>query len=295
MSWIALAVGLYLAWTVALYLGQRNMIFVGRTLPAPPDPAPGPGVEIWWLPTSGGEVEAWYHPPARGGRDGAEGVSPPATGDPGSDPASVRSRPVPALVFAHGNGERIDDWTGAFRPLADRGVAVLLVEYPGYGRSEGVPTEASVTETMIAAYDRLAARPEVDPARIVGLGRSLGGGAVAVLSRHRPLRALVLQSTFTSVRTFAARYLVPSFLVRDPFDALQAVGAFEGPVLVAHGLRDQVIPYAHGERLAAAAVQGRLVTWPCGHNDCPLDWGAWLDELMDFLAAHDIHPNGEGS
>lgn len=276
MTWIVLPVVLYLLWATALFLGQRGMLFVGRSLPAPRQPTLGEGVETWWLSTSVGEVEAWYHPPSTVGDGG-----PPA----GS---------APAVLFAHGNGERIDDWAGVYQPLADRGVGVLLVEYPGYGRSEGTPTEASVTETMMEAFDRLAARPEVDPDRVVGLGRSLGGGAVAVLSRHRPLRALVLQSTFTSVRAFASRYLLPSFLVRDPFDALQAVRIYDGPVLVLHGRRDGVIPYAHGQRLARATSRARLVTWRCGHNDCPPDWGVWLDELTGFLEEHGIHPPSPG-
>jgi hypothetical protein len=203
----------------------------------------------------GGEVEAWYHPPS--GREAAG----------------------PAVLFFHGNGERIDDWAGAFHPLVGRGVAVLVVEYPGYGRSGGRPTQASITETAIRAYDRLVARPEVDPDRVVGLGRSLGGGAVMALSRERTLAAVVLQSTFTDVRRFARRYLAPGFLVRDTFDNLEAVEAFSGPVLVVHGTEDRLVPVEHGRALADAAERGRLVTHPCAHNDCPPDWDLFLDRV----------------
>jgi hypothetical protein len=95
--------------------------------------------------------------------------------------------------------------------------------------------------------------------------------------------ALVLQSTFTSVRSFAWRYLMPPFLVRDPFDNLAAVRGFTGPVLVIHGRRDGIIPFRHGEALAAAAREGSLVPLECGHNDCPPDWSAYLDILEAFL------------
>src|SRR5690606_14605281 len=109
------------------------------------------------------------------------------------------------------------------RPYRELGLAVLLVEYPGYGRSGGSPSEASITRAALAAYDRLVARADIDPARIVLHGRSLGGGVVAVLSDARAAAALVLESSFTGVTAFASGMLLPPLLVRDPFDV-------EGPV-----------------------------------------------------------------
>ena len=74
---------------------------------------------------------------------------------------------------------------------------------PGYGRSAGSPSEKSITEAFLAAYDAITTRDDVDPSQVILFGRSLGGGAVCALSKYRPIKALILMSTFTSVRSMA--------------------------------------------------------------------------------------------
>jgi fermentation-respiration switch protein FrsA (DUF1100 family) len=165
------------------------------------------------------------------------------------------------------------------------GLHVMLVEYPGYGRSEGAPSEESITAAAVAAYDALSSRPDVDPARIIAFGRSVGGGPACALSRYRPLAALVLQSTFTSARPFARRFLLPGFMVRDVFDNLAAVRRFPGPILLAHGRQDDIIPFSHGLELSKAGREVKFIEFNCSHNDCPPDpdafWrmaGEWLKQ-----------------
>jgi hypothetical protein len=264
---IALIVGgIYLAYALLVFLMQRDILFAGRRRgPKPPAPELAHGVEQVWLQSQRWRVEAYYLPP------------PPAT-----------ARPAPALLFAHGNAELIDHWPELLADFQRLGLGVLMVEYPGYGRSDGAPSEHSVREAMLAGYDLLAARPEIDRARIVGFGRSLGGGAVCTLVGRRPLAALVLTSAFTSVRPFAAGMLVPGFLARDPFDSLSAVRRFDGPILIAHGRQDRVIPFAHGEQLAKAAKRARFLPYDADHNDCPPSWPAFAGELRAFLRAHDV-------
>jgi hypothetical protein len=184
-------------------------------------------------------------------------------------------------VYAHGNGELIDHWLHEFEALRARGISVLLVEYPGYGRSSGIPSERSITGAFTAAYDWAAAQPHVDARRIIGHGRSLGGGAICALARERALAALVLESTFTSIREQVRRYGVPGFLVRDPFDNLARVREFEGPVLVLHGERDTSIPVDQGRALHGAARASELHVLACGHNDCPRPWPTLLRFLEE--------------
>jgi fermentation-respiration switch protein FrsA (DUF1100 family) len=250
---------LYLGWAALLFFSQRQMLFPRGVIPvtAPP-PQTAPGLRMLRLPMPDGDVEAWFLPPAGGG-------------------------PAPALLFTHGNAELIDHWVEAMASFSARGVGVMLVEYPGYGRSEGTPSYASIRAATLAAYDMLAARPEVDPARIVAYGRSLGGGAAAIVARERPVSALILQSAFTSTRAFARRYLLPGFLVRDRFEVLDAVRELGKPVLVIHGEQDEVIPVAHGRALAASAVGATLVIHRCAHNDCPPDWSAHVEQVLRFL------------
>lgn len=251
----------YVAYGALMFALQRSVLFPGRRVggDAPTVTLP-PGVQGVWLSTAVGRVEAWFLP------------GPAVTG--------------PAFIFAHGNAEQIDDWPMSMSGAASLGASVLMVEYPGYGRSEGDPSEASIRETMLAAHDWLRARPEVDPTRIVGFGRSLGTGAVCTLVGQRALAALVLQSGFTSVRAFAHERFLPGFLVRDPFDNAAALARYDGPVLVIHGKHDDVIPYAHGRGLAAAARQAKLLTYACAHNDCPPDLGGMWRDVAEFLRMH---------
>jgi fermentation-respiration switch protein FrsA (DUF1100 family) len=115
-------------------------------------------------------------------------------------------------------------------------------------------------------------------------GRSLGGGAAAIVAANRPSAALVLESTFTSVRSFAHRFLAPEFLIRDPFDTLSVVRKYPGPVLVVHGDRDELIPPAHAEALAQASRRSQLHLVPGGHNDCPRPWAL----MRRFLTERDV-------
>lgn len=241
-------------WTV-LFLMQRGVMF-----PAPVTfgtGAPPKDARQVWLDSAAGRTEAWLLSPV------TPAESPPAL-----------------LMFAHGNAELIDDWSDAFDEPRRWGMAVLLVEYPGYGRSAGSPSEGTIGTSFRAAYDWAIERGGVDPDRIVGYGRSVGGGAVAGLSRDRRLAAMILESSFTSTRPFARRFGVPGFLVRDPFDNVAAVEAFEGRLLVIHGANDVIIPTHHGRALAR--VGGVVLhELPCGHNDCPRSWPRIKQFLVD--------------
>ena len=260
LPWALTLLALYTGYCGLLFVLQRSLVFPGSQDHRPPPRAEEypQGQEIW-LETSFGRVESWYFPLPDG------------------------NGPTPAIIIAHGNAETIHDLLPAFLGFLDLGVAVHLVEYPAYGRSDGSPSQDSVTETFVTAYDSLAARPEIDAGRISACGRSLGGAAACILARERPLASLILLSTFTSLRSMSRRFLAPGFLVRDPFDNLAVVRSFAGSVLVVHGTEDGVIPYHHGQRLASSAPRGRLVTYRCGHNDCPPDWGDFWQEVGSFL------------
>lgn len=199
-----------------------------------------------------------------------------------SPPGTRGKRPL--LIFTHGNGETASMWLQAFAPFLARGIAVLLVEYPGYGGAAGRPSLQSIRRTMLSAYDTAAALPDIDARRIVAYGRSVGGGAAALLARERPLAALGLESTFSTMAKLVAEKGMPAFLLRDRYDNVAALAALEIPVFLYHGERDTLIPPAHSRALREAARDAVLVTANCGHNDCPRPWRELLAFLTEKLA-----------
>ena len=217
------------------------------------------GGEPHWFDIEGARVEAWYLP-ANGGT------------------------PAPLLVHAHGNGELIDIQTQSVAALRAAGIAVLLVEYPGYGRSTGKPSEESVTAGFVAAYDWAIRDSRVDPRRIIGYGRSLGGGAMAQLAARRPLAALILESTFTSIAQMVRDAGIPDWLVVNRFDTRAVLASYPGPVLILHGMKDGTFPVAHAHALYASTPRATLHLQECGHNDCPLQW----ELVLSFLAQNGV-------
>jgi hypothetical protein len=266
VAWVLL---FYCIYCFLLFLMQRSVLFPRGQIPKPPEREPSvniAGLEKILLKTDYGKIEAWFLPPIHG----------------------RQALPAPAVIFGHGNAELIDFWPQALKNFNQMGIGLLLVEYPGYGRSAGTPSQQSIARTFVAAYDALVSRKDVDRSRIVLFGRSLGGGAVCDLALQRPSAALILMSSFTSVSAMAAKFLVPKFLVRDPFDNLKAVKSYPGPILVIHGRNDRIIPFVHGTRLHAAAKDGTLIAYEAGHNDCPPDWSQFWKDLALFLADHKI-------
>jgi pimeloyl-ACP methyl ester carboxylesterase len=251
--------GLAIAYVAAMVLFQRRFLFPRPPVAGAPE-RPKDALEVW-LSTSAGRTEAWYLPPVDG-----------------------MARPAPAVIFFHGNGELIDFLPTDFAEPREWGMGVLLVEFPGYGRSGGAPSERSLTEVVLAAHDWTQAQPMIDPQRIIAYGRSLGGGAAAILAGKRPIVRLLLESTFTSVRSFAHGFWLPEFVVLDPFDTLGVLSVYGGPVLVLHGKYDQVVPVRHAEELARAARHSELELVACGHNDCPSAWS----RIRRFLLARGL-------
>lgn len=238
------------------------MLFPRFVIEKPAETAEGiSGLEKVWLDTASGKVETWFLPAA----------------------PSRNAGPAPAVIFAHGNAELIDFWPEELKKFTHFGIGVMLVEYPGYGRSEGTPSQRSIGEAFVAAYDHLVQRADVDDSRIILIGRSIGGGAACALAARRPSAALILMSTFTSARSFASRYLAPGFLMRDPFDNLSVVESYPNPVLIIHGKYDELIPYRHGVSLYKAAKQGKMITYDSGHNDCPPNWNTFWQDIESYF------------
>ena len=190
--------------------------------------------------------------------------------------------------FAHGNAELIDNSFAAMAPFTRLGFGVLLVEYPGYGRSKGSASEKNITRAMTGAYDMIIKRSDIDKNRIVLFGRSLGGGAICQLAAQRNSAVMILVSTFTHVGAFASGFLIPEFMIRDPFNNLAVVRSYSRPILFIHGKYDNIVPYIQGLKLYQASQKGTLITYACGHNDLPPNRKQYMKDIANFLKQNRI-------
>ncbi len=187
-------------------------------------------------------------------------------------PLNQSAPAAPLLVFAHGNAELAHWSIESFNYFRELGIAVLLLEYPGYAGTAGKPSEESIVRSGLLAMDEVTARDDIDDQQIVMYGRSIGGGVAAQLATQREVAALVLESSFTSLNDIVRESGFPTFLLRDEFDNADAVARLDIPILLYHGSRDRIIPIAHSEKLAELANDATLLKANCGHNDCPRPW-----------------------
>jgi hypothetical protein len=198
------------------------------------------------------------------------------------------ARPAAAVLWFYGNGETIADIWPIIRDFRPPHAALLVLDYPGYGGSEGRATEAGVYEAAELAYQALRSRPEVDSARIYVYGRSVGSAPATAVAAQHEVAGLILESAFTSARDMAARHyrLVPRFVVRLRLDNLGAMARVRCPVLVFHGTEDVIVPLKMGRTLAAA-VPGPVefvMIEGSGHNDTYAVGGdAYRDKVWSFV------------
>jgi pimeloyl-ACP methyl ester carboxylesterase len=156
----------------------------------------------------------------------------------------------PALIYFGGNAEEV---SGIVLD-ADHvpGVSMLFVNFRGYGMSEGTPSETALFGDAITLYEYLASRPDVDIARTVVMGRSLGSGVAVYLAAQKPVRAVILVTPYDSITAVAqGKYpFVPvSLLLRHPFDSYSRAPSIKAPVLALVAQNDTLIPPAHARRL----------------------------------------------
>jgi fermentation-respiration switch protein FrsA (DUF1100 family) len=189
-----------------------------------------------------------------------------------------------ALVFFHGNAGNIADRLDRARILHDRfGFDVFLVDYRGYGRSAGRPSEEGLYRDGRAAY-RAALDRGFPPERLLLFGESLGSAVAIRTAADRPCAGVVLETPFLSVPEMARVHypFVPRFLIRSRFDNGARIPLVEAPKLFLVAQRDEIVPPAHGRRLYDLATGKKqiFVIPGAGHNDTyrvggEAYWKAW--------------------
>ncbi len=161
-------------------------------------------------------------------------------------------------LFFHGNAGNISHRLDSLLIFHRLGFNTLIVDYRGYGRSEGTPSEEGLYQDGLAALQYLQSEKGIPPHETVYFGRSLGGAVAAWLAARHPPRALVLESSFTSVPDMAAElypWLPARLLARIRYDTREHLLLVRCPVLIVHSPQDDIIPFDHGRRLYETAQE----------------------------------------
>lgn len=195
------------------------------------------------------------------------------------------------VLLLHGNAGSIADRIDYLPHFHAMGYAVLLLDYRGYGASTGKPSEQGTYLDAQAAWQWLTGERGVKSGAIVVVGESLGGAVAAALAARVQPRALILISTFTSVQDLGSEiypWLPVRLISRYRYDTLEHLRNFRGPVLIAHSRDDEIVPFAHAERLFAAASGDKaMLEMRGGHNDGFLfSQPSWVHAVSDFLRHH---------
>jgi fermentation-respiration switch protein FrsA (DUF1100 family) len=200
----------------------------------------------------------------------------------------VPGRVDTVLLWCHGNAGNISHRLENIRLFADElGIGVFIFDYRGYGKSEGVPTEAGLVADAHAARATLL-REGVPSHRVVYFGRSLGAAVAIDLALAHPPAALILESPFLSVAAMANRTLPGAgYLMRTRWDSLAKIPRVRAPLLVLHGEADEVVPFAHGRDLFQAAPEPKSFYTIRGahHNDTYLAGREYWEAWRNFLRA----------
>lgn len=257
LVWLFMAGFVYLAQPALLYFPLRELDFTPRSVDldyedVELDSADGERLHGWWIP----------HPQARG-----------------------------ALLFLHGNGGNISHRLESIRLFHELGLGVLIIDYRGYGRSSGRPDEAGTYLDAAAGWRHLLEARGIDPARTVIYGESLGGAVAIHQAVDARCGALIVSSTFTSIVDIGRHhypYLPVSWLARFRYPGIDLIGRAGCPVLILHGPEDEIVPFAMGEQLFAAAPEPKqFVRLAGGHNDGLLADGPRVRQSIDaFLDRH---------
>lgn len=269
-------IGLAVAWGLFVVLAwrfQERLAFPGPNTPVP-DPARygAPDGEIVTVTTSDSvTLKGWYLPPS---------------------PAPPAGERAPGLIWFYGNMETVAT-VGLIlhaNDLRPPGVALLALDYRGYGESTGKTTETGIYRDADAAWRYLTSRAEIDSARIAVYGRSVGSVPALYLATTYAVRAVVLDSPLSSGGDMAEEHyaIVPKALLRLKLDNVGRAREIEAPLLVFHGSEDAIAPSWMGRAVAEAGRAEELVVIEgAGHNDTyDVAGSTYRRRMHEFLRKH---------
>ncbi|NIP18225.1 MAG: alpha/beta fold hydrolase, partial [Xanthomonadales bacterium] len=200
-----------------------------------------------------------------------------------------RSRGV--LLFLHGNAGNISHRLDSIAIFRDLGLDVLIIDYRGYGRSEGRPSEQGTYLDARAAWDHLVDERGIEPGRIAVFGRSLGAAVVSHLAIDTTPAGVILESCFSSALDMARRlypFMPARLITRLDYPATDNARRFNSPVMVIHSRHDEIIPFEMGRAVYDAAPQPKRFLEIHGDHNAGffLSRAIYVPGLAGFLDEH---------
>ncbi len=196
------------------------------------------------------------------------------------------------LLFLHGNAGNISHRFEKVSWFYDLGLNIFIIDYRGYGKSEGVPSEQGVYKDAQAAFDYLLMRNDVHPRKIIGYGASLGGAVAVDLATKCELAALIIDSSFSSMQDMVKTIypFLPGFLLESKMDSFSKVKTLKIPKLFIHSAEDEIVPFDLGEKLFEAACPPKEFLQISGsHNEgYAQSKDIFINGVRDFLRSEGL-------
>ncbi|MFC1775773.1 alpha/beta hydrolase [Pseudomonadota bacterium] len=258
--------GIYVLLSVVLYLLQNRMVFLanmpGRALTATPGDAGFAYQDVSITTSDGVRLHGWF---------------------------VAANQAKATVLFLHGNAGNISHRLDSIAIFRELGLDVFIIDYRGYGQSEGKPSERGTYLDARAAWEYLVNDREIAPKKIVIFGRSLGGAVASWLAAQTTPGAVILESTFTSAPDMAHRlypFLPVRLMTRLKYSVKENVKRLSSPLLVVHSRQDEVIPFDMGESIFAAAPEPKQMLVITGDHSGGFllnrnEYMTVLDKLLD--------------
>ena len=222
----------YILIILLLFFFQSRLVFFPqREITLTPEVAGLPYEDVYFVAEDGIKLNGWFIP-----------------SDPGRG----------VILFCHGNAGNISHRLETIKIFNDLDLNVFIFDYRGYGKSAGRPGENGTYLDADAAWIYLTEIRNIDPRNIIVFGRSLGGAVAVNLASERPVRGLIVESSFTSIKDLGSEtypFLPVRLLSRIEYNALEKIKKVQCPKLIIHSRDDEMISFRHGERLYNAASE----------------------------------------
>jgi len=225
--------------------------------------------DVWLTTTDNTRIHGWYCQPPEGHR-------------------SENSDAQAVVLFFHGNAGNLSHRIDLIQMINDMNADVFIIDYHGYGRSEGKPSEAGFYQDADAAWAYLTTQRNIPSSRIIIFGKSIGAAPAINLARQVQPAGLIVESAFTSVPDMASQVLpiVPKFVVQTKMNSIDRIGEVTCPKLFTHSPVDEIIPYSHGQALFDAAKEPKTfyIVDGAGHNNMQYMGGKkYRDAVQAFI------------